>query len=274
MGPITGKELFDRACDFADKITDGHREKILAHATAMTVHSRHETKKALFFRLLGSVTNANMKAKVIWGSGATIQQTANELRKALLDYDASEVLKKWGAGHEALLEHLKKGVTRAKDARDSGDRSIWLQFAKSTLSAAAFVESFPEVGDFYRWAEQLIEDPRNSAALPLVISQEVFGLGYTLACDFIKESGFPGYGKPDTHIRNLLFDLELCPRDAPDYVVQRRLIELAKEADVTPYTFDKVLYLIGSGRFDDAGLAKIKGQRAQFVESVRRQAQR
>ena len=48
-------------------------------------------------------------------------------------------------------------------------------------------------------------------ALPIVIDQEVYGIGFPLACDFLKEIGYGRYGKPDTHTIDILYETGLAP---------------------------------------------------------------
>jgi thermostable 8-oxoguanine DNA glycosylase len=37
----------------------------------------------------------------------------------------------------------------------------------------------------------------------MLISREVKGIGFPLACDFLKEMGFTGFAKPDVHIKTI-----------------------------------------------------------------------
>ncbi|NCD05852.1 MAG: hypothetical protein EOL97_07010 [Spirochaetia bacterium] len=49
-------------------------------------------------------------------------------------------------------------------------------------------------------------------ALPLLISKKISGIGFALACDFLKELGFTDYSKPDVHIVAVLTSLQFSKR--------------------------------------------------------------
>ena len=45
-------------------------------------------------------------------------------------------------------------------------------------------------------------------SLPLLISSKISGIGFALACDFLKELGYVNYPKPDVHIVDIFTSLE------------------------------------------------------------------
>ena len=57
------------------------------------------------------------------------------------------------------------------------------------------------------------------------------------------------YGKPDVHVKEILIAYNFISAKASDYSVPKTMIEISKDANVSCYVFDKVLWLIGSGRF-------------------------
>lgn len=214
----------------------------------------------LYTHLLSSIRNANQKPNVI----GDIQK----LKTVLFNFDHKAVLKEFKTDHQKLFCEINKKlpVLDGANPRRNTRRSIWPQFCRSTLSGARFLNQFSDTKDYYRWADSLILNDHSSAALPLILSAEIHGFGYALACDFIKESGYTGYGKPDVHVKDILMGLNLCDPDISDYFVQKTLIQLADECDVTPYAFDKVLYLIGSGRFDAIpDGTKMRGKKPDFL---------
>ena len=87
------------------------------------------------------------------------------------------------------------------------------------------------------------------AVLPLLISTELFGFQFALTCDFLKELGFTNYGKPDVHIKDILEAYGFISEKASDYAILKTMINISNDANVSCYDFDKVLWLIGSGRF-------------------------
>jgi len=85
----------------------------------------------------------------------------------------------------------------------------------------------------------------------MILAEEIYGIGYPLACDFLKELGFVNYGKPDVHIINLFEGLGLCHKGASPYEIQKIIVQMAEAKKVSAYNVDKLFWLIGSGKFYD-----------------------
>ena len=87
----------------------------------------------------------------------------------------------------------------------------------------------------------------------MLLSYEIHGFGFPLACDFLKEIGYTGFGKPDTHLKKIFGKLHLS-RSSKDYDVFRAILRIAAHAGKTPYEVDKIFWLVGSGNFYHNGL--------------------
>jgi thermostable 8-oxoguanine DNA glycosylase len=85
----------------------------------------------------------------------------------------------------------------------------------------------------------------------MILSKEVYGLGFALSCDFLKELGYINFGKPDVHIHKILKGLGLVDKKADDYEVLKAIDRIARNVGVSSYNVDKLLWLIGSGYFYD-----------------------
>jgi hypothetical protein len=85
-------------------------------------------------------------------------------------------------------------------------------------------------------------------ALPLLLKEEIFGFGFALACDFLKENGYKGYLKPDTHINDICRALGITEA-TNDFGVFKDAVAYCETNSLVPYEFDKLLWLIGSGHF-------------------------
>jgi thermostable 8-oxoguanine DNA glycosylase len=106
-----------------------------------------------------------------------------------------------------------------------------------------------------------------------MISYEVSGIGFPLACDFLKELGFSEYGKPDVHLKDIFKALDLIdPNEKSasklDYQTLKVIDRIAKENGTTAYAVDKIFWLIGSGSFYLSNL-KIGRQKKVFIEKVK-----
>jgi hypothetical protein len=198
----------------------------------------------LFRRLLDSAQNANMKASVVGGSIDGI----DNLGKALFGFDPVKVKAKYYGDPDRLLEDIVK-ILRPRGQIRRGPRCIWPNYCKTIISSAAFFGEFSCGEDFYEWANHLYRDQRSMAALPMILAAEIEGIGYPLACDFLKELGFVNYGKPDVQLFDIFVGVGLCKQGASAYHVQKIISQIASEAGVSSYNVDKLFWLIGSGKF-------------------------
>ena len=216
----------------------------------------------IFFGLLVSAQNANMKASVIGGS---LVGGVASLGKVLFDFDPATVVATYGGDAEKLLDEIIKAIKPSgKILRNP--RSIWPKYSTTILSAAAFLSQFKNGKDFNEWANHFYADSRSLAALPLVLGTEIEGIGYPLACDFLKELGYIDYGKPDVHIIDIFVGIGLCQERASPYQFQKVISRIAEAAGVSAYAVDKLFWLIGSGRFyNHPELKGIGRKKAKFI---------
>lgn len=198
----------------------------------------------LFERLLSSAQNANMKAGVI---GESIGGVKN-LGKVVFKFNAKRTLKAYAGKPEALLEEIENKLKpRGKIRKEP--RSIWPKYCKTILSAASFFSQFENGEEFYEWANLLYGNKKAMPALPMIVAAEIEGIGYPLACDFLKELGFVEYGKPDVHVIDIFVGIGICDEKPSPYQVQKVIARIAESAKVSPYNVDKLFWLIGSGKF-------------------------
>lgn len=222
-----------------------------------------KTLAEIYFRLLLSAQNANMKAGVIGGSIDGIEN----LRNVLCDFEPKAVIQKYGDNSQQVFTDIKKQVKPRGKVNNNG---LWSRYCDTILSGARFLAQFQSAEDFYQWTNWFYEDERARPALPLLLKEEISGFGFALACDFLKEVGFLEYGKPDTWLRKIFVSLELCSPEATDSELLKAIIRVAQNAGVTPYKVDKVFWLIGSGNFYLDG-KKTRRNAEKFIECVKSQ---
>lgn len=208
------------------------------------VADRPRKLNGLYQRLISSAQNANMKVKVVSGSIGGIKN----LGLVLYGFSPKLTASTYGADSEKLLKAVIKILKPTGKIRQT-PRSIWPQYCTTVLAAADFLSHFKSASDFYAWVNFFDNDPRARPGLPLILSREVKGIGFALACDFLKELGYANFGKPDVHIRDIFMAAGLCADDTSDYELFKILCRVADSAGVSPYTADKVFWLIGSGLF-------------------------
>lgn len=197
----------------------------------------------LYYCLLFSAQNVQGKPNQIGGS----IQGLDNLAKITGDFDPHWVVKHYAdadAVFKAVLKKLKpSGVV------NPGSLGVWPKYCRSLYTAAHFFARFRDGFDFYEWANRMYGDLRSQDALPMLIERDVFGVGYALACDFLKEKGFLDYGKPDTHVIDILNHVGLCHEGMPATAYQDELRAIALANQTSAYAVDKLIWLIGSSKF-------------------------
>lgn len=198
-----------------------------------TTKYRPQSIPEIYLRILQSAQNANMKAGVIGRSIGGVEK----LDVVLCNFGPNAVLAKFSAGWAPVLDEIVARLApRGKIRRTS--RSIWPRYCLTILSAAQFMSQFASASDFYGWVDLFDHDDRLRAALPMLLDKEIAGVGFALACDFLKELGYHNFAKPDVQLRDIFVGLGLCPADADDYGLFKTIVRVAKHAGVTPYDAD------------------------------------
>jgi len=224
----------------------------------------------IYYRLCESAQNKQMSNKVIGKAIGGVDKLSKVLsdfnpKQVALDYAKTDRLKLL----DKIIEELKpQGQIRTTN------KSLWPQFCQSVIDSAHFLNEFEKAGDFYRWADFFANDSRAKPALPLMISIEITGIGFPLACDFLKELGYVQYGKPDVHLKEIFRELGIIDPaeksiNKQDYLTLKAIDRISKANGVTPYSVDKVFWLIGSGNFYITN-KNIGRQKKNFIEMIKR----
>lgn len=265
---MTDKELYKYAYDFL--LSSGIKKDELE------LHLRSEFKKPkdlkiIYRKLCASAQNKQMSSKVIGNSIGGIEN----LGKVLFDFDPNAVSKEYKTtDSDRLLSEIKAKLKPNGQIRTTS-RSLWPQFCQSVIDSAHFLKSFETAAKFYEWSDFFANDTKAKPALPLMISIEISGIGFPLACDFLKELGFIEYGKPDVHLKDIFKALSIINPDEKsvikqDYATLKVIDRIAKENNETPYAVDKVFWLIGSGNFYLIN-KNIGRQKQRFIIDIKKQ---
>lgn len=216
--------------------------------------------KKIFLKFLESAQNANMKAGVIGGSINGVEN----LKSVLFDFDPKKVFENFRNSDELLDEIIIKLKPKGTIRRTK--RSIWPKYCKTIISMSEFLSQFKDAEDFFEWADYFYNDKRSMAALSLILSEEIYGIGFALACDFLKELGYVNYGKPDIHIKDIFEAYNLIPKGATNYQILKAIIRIAENVGTTAYNVDKLFWLIGSGKFYNHQYIPIKRLKDKFIK--------
>lgn len=150
----------------------------------------------------------------------------------------------------------------------NNNKSYWVVFCKSVISIAKFLDYYPNSQAFDKYVLSFYRNKELRIALPLLLKHEIHGFGFALACDFLKENGYPGFIKPDTHLNYIARELGISDSDN-DYGVFKDMIAYCQRIKRRPYEIDKLFWLVGSGNFY---LSKVKAKTSKkdFVKLIKR----
>ncbi len=184
--------------------------------------SRPPAMAGIYARLLASAQNAGMKPGVIGGAVGGV----DKLGPVLCDFDPVRVLEKYPNGWEEVFDDIRTRLKPKGRVRNT-PRALWPQYCRSIISGAEFLSRFATAEEFYAWADSFDENERDRTELPMHLAKEIHGLGFALACDFLKEMGYANFSKPDVHIKDIFRAIGLCSHGADDYEVFRAVDRMA-----------------------------------------------
>ena len=253
------KLVYKCAQDFLNKIISSNSG---LNQSVLEKHLQQESKFENILdancRLIESLANRNMMAQVIG-----FKKREKKLQAILFNYDPGRILDNYKDA-EALLKVFKDkfGLRNVHNKR-----SLWRKFSEGIISGSKFIASFKDKDEFDSFIKNFAMNKYTKAALPMLLSKEIKGFGFALACDFLKELGYRDYPKPDRHLIKIFYDLKLSDSAEP-YEVYKSIIEMAETVREDAYTIDKIFWLISSGRFYLVDIEAGR-QREKFIRNTK-----
>ena len=181
--------IWDSALNYLDTRTD--MQMVRQHMALSTI-SRPGSFSEVYLRLLQSLSNRQ-------GMPNTIGEIEN-LSTVFYNFDHGQVLQRYSGNWEDLFDTIQREIQPVSRMDKSNPRSYWVIFSKGSISGAKYLAQFDTLGNFLQYINDFDEKPTTRPALPFLLGHEIFGYGFSLACDFLKELGFSNYAKPDTHV--------------------------------------------------------------------------
>lgn len=174
-----------------------------------------------------------------------------DMEQIFRDFNPRRINKLYGGNVEALYHTFEKLFGDRYKFDVTNKRNSWLMYTKGVLSAAKFLSTFNDYRAFDEFVQSFFLNEYTIAALPMLLEKEIFGYGFPLACDFLKEIGYTKYGKPDVHLKDVFIGLHLVPNDS-DYETFKAIVRTALLAHTEPVIVDKVYWIIGSGKTENS----------------------
>jgi hypothetical protein len=225
-------------------------------------HYRHykvDNMFDVFWHLVNSLTN-----KV--GMRATIG-AIDPLEPFLFGFDPWQTQSHYQDDWRQLFTDIKANHQPPGPMNILNESSYWVLFCKAILSGTEFLSRFESFKSFDEFVNSFAFNDISIAALPILLDQEIYGMGFPLGCDWLKEMGYGNYGKPDTHTIDILYGTGVAASQ-DNYEVLKTMVKMARINDELPAVVDRLLWFIGSGKYVDENV-KITRQKAGFIEDLR-----
>lgn len=227
---------------------------------------------------IGAATSIEELLKKILNSVKNKQAMPNtigdidKLGPYLCDFNPKQIIIVFENNWEKVFYKIKNEYKPKGKFDINKPQSYWVIFCKSVISAAHFVNKFSTIEDFNAFVTYFYENEYTRVALPLLLEKEIDGLGFVLACDFLKENGYEKFIKPDTHIEKIFKGIGFSLSDDKPYKIFKDVIRFAETINEVPYRVDKMFWLIGSGKFyltPPFDKEPIKTNRDQFINRIK-----
>ncbi len=250
------KTLYIGAYDF---LKQRMGKEALEHKLNHYRQYRAETMQDVFWHMLNSLTN-----KV--GMRATIGDI-DPLGAFLFNFDPYQTYAHYNDDWRKLFKIIKNNHTPPGPMKMKKENSFWAIFCKGILSGAEFLTTFDSFESFDKFVFSFSFNDISIAGLPILIDNEVYGMGFPLACDFLKELGYRNYGKPDTHTITILYEIGVAPSRSV-YDIFKTMVKVAKANDQTTVIVDYILWLIGSGKYVGENETIVR-QKQAFIQEIK-----
>jgi hypothetical protein len=237
----------------------GITETIIDNHLSQWRRNKKSTLEAIFRSMLDHAKNRGGMPNYI----GDIENLAG----VLFEFHPGKVASHYSTWQAVFDEIRQKKVKVPGRMQRDNPRNSWVIYTKAIISCAQFLSSFKNAQKFHKFVGAFYTNEHSKLALPLLLKQEIFGFGFALACDFLKENGYPEFIKPDTHIKDIVRAVGITHADS-DYGVFKDVVAYCAENGLVPYEFDKLLWLIGSGNFYLNHLS-VRTNKWEFIESVR-----
>lgn len=236
-------EIYEKAEQFLEKTVG---RKILDSQLNPYLDKKPQNLEQIFKRMVQSLKNKSGHKNFIANIG--------EMENILLDFNSSKVLKHYDEWQKLFLIFQDKYVLKYK-MDITNKKNAWVMFSKGVLSCATFLSKFKNFQEFDKFICSFSGNSYKIAALPMLIGTEIYGYGFALACDFLKEVGYTDYGKPDVHIKDIFIHYGLI-HERSDYEAFKMIAEIGIAVEKPPVIVDKIFWLIGSGNFHFSKITK------------------
>ena len=250
------KKIYEEAYLFLkNKVGDSILKKHLEYYRIYKLNSMAE----VFKQMVNSLKNKQGYVNFI--------ADTDKMNLILLDFDSKKITDKFNDDWKELFKEFKEKFGQNYKMDINNHRNAWVMYSRGVLSCSKFLSNFDSIKEFDDFVKSFFHNEFTIASLPMLLEKEIFGFGFPLACDFLKELGYTQYGKPDVHLKEIFMALELVEFDT-DYEVFKTIVKISRLVKQDPVIVDKIFWLIGSGNFHKSNM-KIGRQKKEFITYVK-----
>ncbi|MBZ0293641.1 MAG: hypothetical protein K8L99_13825 [Anaerolineae bacterium] len=169
-----------------------------------------------------------------------------QVRELLCDFDPRAIAAQWDI--YKLFAALQKRPFQLREPTVP-----CYSFCRTIISGAQYLRKFDTAKAFYDHFEPLgtkLGDEGEKRAQQ-ELSWAISGYGSALPLDFLKELGFTNFVKPDVHTMDICHRLDLARSNTDGQGTIKAMKQIALDAGETPYSLDRMFWLVGSGNFWD-----------------------
>jgi hypothetical protein len=192
----------------------------------------------------------------------------DQMQSILQNFDPQKIVTKYEHRWKSLFDDFKKTFGSNYRMDINNKRNAWVMYSKGVLSCANFLSNFESLEKFDEFIKSFFLNEFTIAALPMLLEKEIFGFGFPLACDFLKELGYYQYGKPDVHLKDIFMELKFVESDS-DYEIFKKIVKIGLIVKQDPVIVDKIFWLIGSGKFHFSDIS-IGSQKTEFIDFIKK----
>ena len=162
-------------------------------------------------------------------------------QEIFFNYDIYEIIKSYTP--ETLISRFEEMLS----LNVQRPNSIFAKYAKTAINACEFLSDFADEKAFDKYVQQYLSSVDEKIKLANLLASKIYNCGFTLACNCLKDLGYTGFAKPDTHLISIFHAFSLC-ENKPESVF-RAILKMADIVGDTPFNIDRIFWLIGSSYF-------------------------
>ncbi|MEM3502939.1 MAG: hypothetical protein QXJ62_03105 [Nitrososphaeria archaeon] len=252
------KKIYDEAYSYLLSFNEINKQMIEKHLKDWKIN-KVKSMSDVYLRMLKSIINKQGMPNSIGN--------IEDLRTFLENFNPRRVLKKYRGNWKKLFMEIKKSKQINSRMEINIPQNFWVIFCKGATSAASYLAKFKSLEEFREFIDMFLLNEYTRLALPFILANEIDGFGFALACDFLKEIGYPHFAKPDVHIIKIFTGIGIS-KSSKDYDVFIDVVRFSKAIHKKPYEVDKLFWLVGSGNFYLSKI-KINTNRDKFINDMK-----